>query len=446
MTSQHAIHARWAPSQTEIAPPDPLLSTLHRLRVLLGVESASLTRVDADRLRVLAAVGATDLLTDLQPLQLQTLRHTGPLIIADTTSQDIAAPVARFYAGLILPAGDPGAPLLLSLVDRQPRSPAMAYRLAALAIDVTSAATIARQARQITVLRSEQEQEREMFNLASQTARIGVWACDLADNSLTWTDSVYDLFELPRGAPLERAATVECYTAASRIAMEAARAKAIAECSDFCVDAEIITAKGTRRWMRLTGSVEAHDGVARRIFGMKQDITEEKLLADRTRYLAETDVMTGLANRSQFQNQLADLSGVTHGAPVTSLLLIDLDGFKQINDTHGHAVGDDCLKEAAARLVACCQGAALVARIGGDEFAVLPAGDHGVADLDALGQCIVHAVGGPYLRNGQTITLSASVGVALNTGGSPEDLFRKADIALYAAKAAGRNTMRRHAD
>ncbi|UJW85982.1 GGDEF domain-containing protein [Devosia sp. SL43] len=338
--------------------------------------------------------------------------------------------------------GSDGAPLLLSLADRRSRSAAMAHRLAALAIDVTSRSTIARLSSRLAQNAARSDYLRRQFDRASATAKIGIWECDLSDGSLTWTNGVYDLFEIPRGSAIDRQTTLACYAQQSRIAMEAARAHAIATCTDFSVIAEIVTTKGKRRWMRLTGAVEAENGVAVRIFGMKQDITEEKLLADRTRYLAENDVMTGLANRSQFQNHLDDLDGRLRGRAISGLLLIDLDGFKQVNDTHGHALGDECLKEAAMRLTQCCGNVELVARIGGDEFAVLTGAGLMPSDVETLAETIVDAIGRPLVHGGHRIELGASVGVAHNTGGTSEDLFRRADMALYAAKGAGRNTSR----
>ncbi|PWK63183.1 diguanylate cyclase (GGDEF)-like protein [Aminobacter sp. AP02] len=185
----------------------------------------------------------------------------------------------------------------------------------------------------------------KIFERSSAAARIGVWQCNLADQSLHWTDVVYDIFDLPRGSALIREEIVKCYTAASAAELHVRRSKGIEERTGFGLDAEIVTVKGNRRWIRITASVESEDGIAVRIFGMKQDITEEKILADQTRYLAEFDVMTGLANRSQFQKKLAELTACcadrsAHGA----LLLVDLDGFKQINDTFGHVTGDECLR------------------------------------------------------------------------------------------------------
>ena len=219
------------------------------------------------------------------------------------------------------------------------------------------------------------------------------------------------------------------------------RSKALEERSGFSMDAEIVTPKGNRRWMRLTASVECEEGIPVRIFGMKQDITEQKILLDRTRYLAEFDTMTGLANRSQFQSRLSDLCKHQAGQDSAgALLLVDLDGFKRVNDSLGHAVGDEFLKEAAHRLREVCARAEIVARIGGDEFAVF-LGSH--FDRDAivtLARQIVEALSRPIHYGGQSLKLGASIGIALTDTGTPSELFRKADAALYAAKAAGRNT------
>jgi diguanylate cyclase (GGDEF)-like protein len=285
---------------------------------------------------------------------------------------------------------------------------------------------------------------RKTFQRASEAARIGVWECTLPDETLTWTDVVYDLFDLPRGAPLDRSRIVECYTEASQVKLKTLRDRAIAERSGFHLDAEIVTFQGRRRWLRLTATVECEDGRPVRIFGMKQDITEEKLLADRTRYLADFDAMTGLANRSQFQARLGELDDHPVGLmpSIGALLLIDLDGFKQVNDTFGHACGDACLREAARRLSEICRDADLVARIGGDEFAVLVGGQLDRRATGALADRIVEAMRRPIRSGGHMFRIGASVGIALSGACNASELFNRADSALYAAKAAGRGTFR----
>ncbi|PSH68130.1 GGDEF domain-containing protein [Phyllobacterium brassicacearum] len=289
---------------------------------------------------------------------------------------------------------------------------------------------------------AELAHSRKIFDRSSAAARIGVWECSLPSETLQWTDVVYDIFDLPRGSPLDRSEIVRYYSEDSSKELHMRRSKALEERSGFSMDAEIITPKGNRRWMRLTATVECEEGIPVRIFGMKQDITEQKILLDRTRYLAEFDIMTGLANRGQFQSRLSDLCKYQAGRTSPgALLLVDLDGFKKVNDSLGHAVGDECLKEAAHRLRDVCAGAEIVARIGGDEFAVFLGSHFDGNAIATLAREIVEALSRPIDYCGQSLKLGASVGIALTTDtGTPSELFKKADAALYAAKAAGRNT------
>lgn len=276
---------------------------------------------------------------------------------------------------------------------------------------------------------------RKIFECASTVARIGVWECDLADETLRWSNGVYDVFEIPRGQPVSRVSILALYSEESRRELEILRAKAIRERSGFTLDARITTAKGQERWMRLTANVECERGIPVRIFGMKQDITEEHILWERTRFLAETDVMTGLANRSLFQAHLS-------AGDAAALLLIDLDGFKLVNDTFGHTVGDECLKQIALRLRALCTEDDLVARLGGDEFAVLLRQLQAPAAVEAFAEAVLERLREPIQWREQSFQLGASVGIAIRNGamtGETQDLFAESDIALYAAKAAGKN-------
>lgn len=126
---------------------------------------------------------------------------------------------------------------------------------------------------------------RKMYDRSSALAKIGVWECDLATEALTWTDGVYDLFEIPRGSPLVRAEIVDLYEDESRREMERLRAIAVRDGSGFTLDTHVRTAKGNPRWLRLTVDVEQEDGRSVRIFGTKQDITEEKAAQAKVRAL-----------------------------------------------------------------------------------------------------------------------------------------------------------------
>jgi two-component system sensor kinase FixL len=147
---------------------------------------------------------------------------------------------------------------------------------------------------------------KKMYDRSSALARIGVWECDLATEALTWTDGVYDLFELPRGTPLERAAIVALYDEESRREMERLRAEAVRDGGSFSLDILIRTARGNERWIRLTADVEREDGRSVRIFGTKQDITAEKMAEEKVRSLQAE--LIHLSRRSAMGTMAATLA------------------------------------------------------------------------------------------------------------------------------------------
>jgi two-component system sensor kinase FixL len=126
---------------------------------------------------------------------------------------------------------------------------------------------------------------KKMYDRSSALAKIGIWECDLATEALAWTDGVYDLFDLPRGSPLDRATTLQCYRDDSRREMERLRAEAVLTGGSFSMDIQIRTVMGNDRWLRLTADVEQENGRSVRIFGTKQDITQEKMAQEEVRAL-----------------------------------------------------------------------------------------------------------------------------------------------------------------
>ncbi len=160
----------------------------------------------------------------------------------------------------------------------------------------------------------------------------------------------------------------------------------------------------------------------------------------RLREMASTDALTGLANRPALRRRLEEALADGPLSGDAALLLLDLDRFKEVNDTMGHPVGDAVLREVARRL----QGRVangVVARLGGDEFAVVcPAKD----DVEALAKGLVASLSQPYDHDGRQAVIGASIGIALapDDGEEPERLLRRADVALYVAKAQGRGTAR----
>ena len=282
-----------------------------------------------------------------------------------------------------------------------------------------------------------------LYDQALDLARIGAWECELETERLTWTSGVYDIFGYPMGNPLRRASIVDLYVDESRRSMELARAEVIRSGRAVSLDAEIRTWRGERRWMRLLINTDGGGGRRARIFGSKQDITADRQAMENLRRRAENDPLTGLANRSVFQARYREVVGdsLNHGF-ASALVLIDLDRFKELNDTFGHPAGDACLCEVALRLGRAFRNAGLVARLGGDEFALILRAPADPARIARVLRGTVVMLGRPLFWNGLRLEVGASIGAALV--GRPHrrrivELFAEADAALYDAKAAGRN-------
>jgi diguanylate cyclase (GGDEF)-like protein len=157
----------------------------------------------------------------------------------------------------------------------------------------------------------------------------------------------------------------------------------------------------------------------------------------------ELDELTGLIRRNRLLLHLSQTLAVDPTCSPVAVHCLDLDRFKMVNDTLGHAVGDLLLKKVANRLTAACRKGDIVARLGGDEFVVLQHNVDDEAAADTLASRIVDLVGRTYVINGHTVNIGASVGVAISTDGiQARDLLRNADLALYEAKKAGRSRYR----
>jgi diguanylate cyclase (GGDEF)-like protein len=164
---------------------------------------------------------------------------------------------------------------------------------------------------------------------------------------------------------------------------------------------------------------------------------------NRLRYLALHDPLCGLPNRNFFSERLeAVMANVNRGGAPASVLYIDLDHFKDVNDTLGHPIGDELIRSVTLRLSRTLRGDDLVARLGGDEFAVITTSSSEAAALQEIANRIIARLRAPYSINGHTIVIGASIGIAVidrRSGGDAADIMRYADMALYRAKNEGRN-------
>jgi len=178
------------------------------------------------------------------------------------------------------------------------------------------------------------------------------------------------------------------------------------------------------------------------------DITEQKRAEDTIRRLALLDPLTGLANRARFDQRLAEaIANAVENQSRVALLLIDLDFFKPVNDTHGHAVGDVVLRRVGRILAQTVRDIDTAARIGGDEFAVILPHLPDTSVAERIAQRIIETIQLPIAIDDLTVSIGASVGIAIapDNGTTPESLRDLGDAALYLAKGAGRGVWRRAA-
>jgi diguanylate cyclase (GGDEF)-like protein len=173
-----------------------------------------------------------------------------------------------------------------------------------------------------------------------------------------------------------------------------------------------------------------------------EDITEQRQNEARIQHLARHDALTDLPNRIEFLEQMARTEAALKRGEMAAVLYIDLDHFKAVNDTLGHAVGDEVIKQAAVRLWGTSRESDLLARLGGDEFALLLRPVESADAAAKVADRIIKTISAPMNIGGQRIEIGASVGIAVGPGDgvSTDTLVKNADLALYKAKSEGRST------
>jgi len=216
------------------------------------------------------------------------------------------------------------------------------------------------------------------------------------------------------------------------------------------IELRAATSQEDERWWALTGrpvydSFENFAGFR----GHGTDLTEKRRSERQVSRLAHFDSLTGLANRVQMGQALEQiLAAPSERERACAVLMLDLDRFKQVNDTLGHPAGDALLKQVAQRLERALDGAGRCGRLGGDEFQVIVPGHETRERLSYIASEIIYSLSQPYSIQGQSVVIGASVGIALapEHGTTSDALIRNVDLALYAAKDAGRGCFRFYAE
>jgi diguanylate cyclase (GGDEF)-like protein len=308
-------------------------------------------------------------------------------------------------------------------------------------------------------LRAAHEAERlrrsaDHLERAQRIAQTGSIEQDLPTGVIEWSGETYRIFGLDPNLPAPAAEAflalvhpddrAACETQA--LARQAASAGRLSNMPRSSLRFRIVQPGGAVRWIHSESElVFDQHGVAVRWIGTYRDVTEAYEAEARIAHMAHHDALTDLPNRVLFHARLKEaLLRVRRYTEKLAVLFIDLDKFKNVNDTLGHAAGDKLLVAAAERLRKCVRDCDLVARFGGDEFAILQMGLAGPHEASTLAERIVMLLSEPYDIDGQQALIGASAGIALAPadGETSEQLLGNADMALYRAKEEGRRTFR----
>lgn len=288
-------------------------------------------------------------------------------------------------------------------------------------------------------------QERNLSE-AQRLARIGSWEWDLSTGAQGWSEEAFHLlgFEPPFPAPsLEL--LLERVHPEDRALVDARIHAAIRFQSQYDIEHRVITVRGRELTVHHRGEVIVEPGDNRsRLVAMIHDVSERKQMEDRLQHLAYHDPLTGLANRARLFEELeAALAEERRGGRGFALLFIDMDNFKEINDTHGHKVGDEVLIEIGHRLATSLRQGDIVARYGGDEFLVLARSVARAEEARRLAERLGARVAEdlPMIHDGAA-RVTASIGIVMPDSRlrSSAELLQRVDAALYRAKREGKHT------
>jgi diguanylate cyclase (GGDEF)-like protein/PAS domain S-box-containing protein len=293
--------------------------------------------------------------------------------------------------------------------------------------------------------------EAERFQRSQYFARIGTWDWDIDTNHLYWSDAIYGMFGYALG---EVTPSYELFCNAvhpdDRARVRAGELRCIETGENHDEEYRVVWPDGTLHWLRETGNVVKDElGTPIKMMGVVRDITEEKAWASQLHRLAHHDPLTGLPNRLVFEERLETaLASARRNHSRVALVFIDLNGFKAINDSLGHAAGDQVLQTTATRLHNALRNSDSVARLGGDEFVTVLEGLSAERAPEDEARMIAQRLLAPLdapIRLGDTLQrVGVSLGIALfpDHAQTRDQLIHVADLAMYEAKRSGNNQYR----
>ncbi|MFD9224177.1 putative bifunctional diguanylate cyclase/phosphodiesterase [Streptomyces sp. NPDC060064] len=433
--------------------PDGLEDRLRRFatiwsRAIFPVTATSMTRAELEKHLLPLARRLRESL-HARPFDPQAAQRVGAALVeahcTDPEALSRTLGVVDAYLVLYCGAGDPEQPA----EESRARCARLQHAVAAGFAHGLRERTLAEQeaiARSSLLARSDAVQAlhatEARFRAVFEGAAIGIGIADLDGNVLEVNETLLRMFGGLEHHVRGRKVTDWAHPEDRPHVWELYRELVSGERDDYRVEKPFFRNDGTVLWTNLTVSLlRDPDGRPEYQLALMEDTTERRLLNLRLRYEATHDALTGLPNRTLFFERLEKALSAGDGARF-GLCYLDLDGFKAINDSLGHAAGDRLLVEVADRLQSCATAPGeMVARLGGDEFVALTTGPDTQREVDDLAARILAALASPIRVDGREFTVRGSIGIVEGPAGerTTAEVLRSADITMYRAKSAGGN-------
>lgn len=424
----------------------------HLASVMLDCPIALLSVVEEDRQWFLGRTG-TDLLETAigDSFCRFCVLSEGPLLIEDARTEPsladnqlvTGAPFIRSYLGVPIRSDDGVLLGALCAISPEPN----AFRrehivpLAMLGELAEQSLALHARTRALSSANAALRQSSKIFQQAERAVNVGSWRVDGATRRLHWSDQVYAITGLEPGRSVNVADVVQMYHPDDRAMVSKAMADTIDDGKPFMFETTIRRTDGEQRRIRVVGERLDVDGQPDGVAGIILDCTEEHLRNVALKRAAERDRLTGLFNRASFDRRLAAAMQRAESEPVT-IALLDLDGFKDVNDTLGHLVGDRVLETIAAQLQMRISPGMFLARWGGDEFALLFPSAMPLEEVTRFLEDLLAEFGDMPPLGSALLRIGATCGVArMTTAAGSEEIMRRADLALYRGKEAGRGAV-----
>ena len=288
--------------------------------------------------------------------------------------------------------------------------------------------------------RSLQQRQEELVQ-AQRIARLGSWEYIADTDRLRCSEELLSILKLERNAEVDEDRLLERIHGDDREALAQALMQVAAGPGQVALDCRINEEGTAPRTLHFLIESEQREGMGLRIHGTAQDVSSARAAEAHIAYLAHYDVLSGLPNRTQWNERVHNelRSAARHGDRL-AVLFLDLDHFKAINDSLGHPVGDLLLSAVAKRLAGCLRDNDFLARLGGDEFVVLLPRLRHSEDAALVARKLIASLRTPVAIGEHELTVSASIGIALypEDGEDVSTLLKRADVAMYSAKDQGR--------